>query len=81
MRSIRLYLPLDLELQTCEYFTDSSLLASVMILTSHALKVEVLLRIWRYSWTELELELIQTQMVQKPMLRAEVCARALSSLV
>jgi len=27
--------------------------------------------------TELELELIQTQMTQKPMLRAEVYARAL----
>jgi len=26
---------------------------------------------------QLELELIQTQMTQKPMLRAEVCARAL----
>jgi hypothetical protein len=26
---------------------------------------------------ELELEIIQTQMAQKPMLRAEVCARAL----
>jgi hypothetical protein len=29
------------------------------------------------SITELELELIQTQMTQKPMLRAEVYARAL----
>ena len=28
-------------------------------------------------WVELELELIQTQMTQKPMLRAEVYARAL----
>ena len=28
-------------------------------------------------WMELELELIQTQMTQKPMLRAEVYARAL----
>ena len=29
------------------------------------------------GYTELELELIQTQMTQKPMLRAEVYARAL----
>ena len=28
-------------------------------------------------WLELELELIQTQMAQKPMLRVEVYARAL----
>ena len=28
-------------------------------------------------WVQLELELIQTQMTQKPMLRAEVYARAL----
>jgi len=31
----------------------------------------------RRQTTELELELIQTQMTQKPMLRAEVYARAL----
>ena len=31
----------------------------------------------RESMTELELELIQTQMAQKPMLRAEVYARAM----
>jgi len=29
------------------------------------------------SWVELELELIQTQMAQKPMLRAEVHAHAM----
>ena len=29
------------------------------------------------SWFELELELIQTQMAQKPMLRAEVYANAM----
>ena len=30
-----------------------------------------------WSFTELELELIQTQMAQKPMLRAEVYAHAM----
>ena len=30
-----------------------------------------------YGTFELELELIQTHMVQKPMLRVEVCTRAL----
>ena len=30
-----------------------------------------------HSWTELELGLIQTQMAQKPMLRAEVYAHAM----
>ena len=37
------------------------------------------LRLLFLSWlcAELELELIQTQMTQKPMLRAEVYARAL----
>jgi hypothetical protein len=36
---------------------------------------------WRYTWRqqggELELELIQAQMTQKPVLRVEVGARAL----
>ena len=33
--------------------------------------------LFNYNTIELELELIQTQMTQKPMLRAEVYARAL----
>ena len=37
----------------------------------------LLFRISRTTSYELELELIQTQMTQKPMLRAEVYARAL----
>jgi len=41
----------------------------------HVLTRHVHQRHWANS--ELELELIQTQMTQKPMLRAEVYARAL----
>ena len=37
----------------------------------------VFIRNGNRKWNELELELIQTQMAQKPMLRAEVYARAL----
>ena len=33
------------------------------------------LRVYVINAKELELELIQTQMTQKPMLRAEVCTR------
>ena len=39
--------------------------------------VELRSAVYRAYLNELELELIQTQMTQKPMLRAEVYARAL----